>query len=149
MAQTDRANSRRPSVKATAWAQTPRPLSPHLQVYRWQITMTMSILHRVTGVGLGVGTLLFAYWLIAAAAGPEAFATAQDLIGSWLGRLILLGFTFSLLYHFLNGIRHLFWDIGMGFDLRTLTVSGWSVVVLSAALTVLIWIGGYAARGSL
>jgi succinate dehydrogenase / fumarate reductase cytochrome b subunit len=111
--------------------------------------MTMSILHRMTGVGLGVGTLLLVYWLIAAAAGPEAFATAQDLIGSWLGRLILLGFTFSLLYHFLNGIRHLFWDIGRGFELRTLSLSGWSVAVLSVVFTVLIWFAGYAARGTL
>ena len=111
--------------------------------------MAMSILHRVTGVGLGVGTLLLAYWLIAAAAGPEAFATAQDLIGGWLGRLILLGFTFALSYHSLNGVRHLFWDLGKGFELRTLTASGWTVVVLSVAVTLLIWIAGYAVRGSL
>ena len=109
--------------------------------------MTMSILHRMTGVGLGVGTLLLVYWLIAAAAGPEAFATAQDLIGSWLGRLILLGFTFSLLYHFLNGIRHLFWDAGLGYEITTVNRSGWLVLVASLALTVIAWLAAYAARG--
>ena len=130
-------------------AQSDRPLSPHLQVYKWQITMVMSIVHRITGVGLGLGTLLLAYWVMAAAAGPVPFGTAQDLIGSWLGRLVLLGFTWSLVYHFLNGIRHLFWDIGKGFELRVLNASGWTVIVLSVVITVLMWIAGYAVRGSL
>ena len=130
-------------------AQSDRPLSPHLQVYKWQITMAMSIVHRITGVGLGLGTLLLAYWVMAAAAGPVTFGTAQDLIGSWLGRLVLLGFTWSLVYHFLNGIRHLFWDIGKGFELRVLNASGWTVIVLSVVITVLMWIAGYAVRGGL
>ena len=87
-----------------------RPLSPHLQVYRPQWTMVLSISHRITGVGLSLGTLLLVYWLAAAAAGPEAFETAQEVIGSWIGRLFLFGWTFALFYHLCNGIRHLVWD---------------------------------------
>ena len=130
-------------------AQPDRPLSPHLQVYRWQITMTLSILHRITGVALGIGTLLMAYWLIAIAAGPEAFATAQDLVGSIVGRIVLLGFTFALAFHFSNGIRHLFWDTGKGFELSTVHTSGWIVVIASVVLTLGTWILGYAVRGAI
>ncbi|MGH6928762.1 MAG: succinate dehydrogenase, cytochrome b556 subunit [Dongiaceae bacterium] len=124
-----------------------RPLSPHLQVYRWQLTSVMSILHRMTGVALAVGTLLLVYWLIAAAAGPDAFATAQELIGSILGRILLFGWTVALFYHLCNGIRHLFWDAGRGFELRTAYASGWAVVVVTAVLSVIAWIAGYAAMG--
>jgi succinate dehydrogenase / fumarate reductase cytochrome b subunit len=124
-----------------------RPLSPHLQVYRWQLTSVMSILHRMTGVALAVGTLLLVYWLIAAAAGPDAFATAQELIGSILGRILLFGWTVALFYHLCNGIRHLFWDAGRGFELRTAYASGWAVVVATAVLSVIAWIAGYAAMG--
>lgn len=124
-----------------------RPLSPHLQVYRWQLTSVMSILHRMTGVALAVGTLLLVYWLIAAAAGPGAFATAQEFIGSILGRILLFGWTVALFYHLCNGIRHLFWDAGRGFELRTAYASGWAVVVVTAALSVIAWIAGYAAMG--
>jgi succinate dehydrogenase / fumarate reductase cytochrome b subunit len=92
-----------------------RPLSPHLQVYKPQITSTLSILHRLTGVGLGLGMLLLAWWLIAAAVGAEAFETAQGIFGSLIGRLILLGFTLAFFYHFANGIRHLVWDAVYGF----------------------------------
>ncbi len=119
-----------------------RPLSPHLQVYRWQITMATSILHRLTGVVLAVGTLLLLYWLIALASGPEAFATAQAVIGSWLGLLLLFGWTAALVYHFLNGIRHLVWDAGYGLTLPVAQKSGWVVVIATAVLTVLIWIAG-------
>lgn len=126
-----------------------RPLSPHLQVYRPQITSMLSILHRITGVGLGVGTLLIAWWLIAAATGPEAFETAQAFIGSLFGRLILFGFTWALFYHLCNGIRHLIWDAGYGYDLDSVTKTGWLVVVASVVLTVLAWIAGYAMRGAL
>lgn len=96
-----------------------RPLSPHLQVYKPQITSVLSILHRTTGVGLGIGTLLLAWWLIAAAAGPDAFETAQAFIGSVIGRILLFGFTIALFYHLANGIRHLVWDAGYGFELST------------------------------
>lgn len=124
-----------------------RPLSPHLQVYKPQITSVLSILHRITGVGLGLGTLLLAWWLIAAAAGPEAFATAQSFLGSIIGRLLLLGFTVALFYHLTNGIRHLVWDAGYGFELKTVTASGWTVTAATVVLTLIAWVAGYAMRG--
>ena len=128
-------------------AKVERPLSPHLGVYRFQITMTMSILHRITGVGLGLGTLLMAWWLIALAVGPGAFDMVQDVVGGWFGRLILLGFTASLVYHFFNGIRHLAWDLGLGFALPTMRASGWTVVALTLIVTTLIWVAAYSMRG--
>ena len=120
-----------------------RPLSPHLQVYRFQWTMALSISHRITGVGLALGTLLLVYWLAAAAAGPEAFATAQAVIGSFLGRLLLFGWTFALFYHLCNGVRHLVWDAGYGFELDTAYRSGLVVIAASVVLTLLSWILGY------
>ena len=128
-------------------ASAERPLSPHLQIYKPQISSVLSILHRITGAGLGIGLLLLAWWLIAAASGPDAFATVQGFIGNWLGRLILFGFTWALFYHLLNGIRHLGWDLLFGLDLPTMTKTGWAVVVGSAALTILTWIAAYAMRG--
>jgi succinate dehydrogenase / fumarate reductase cytochrome b subunit len=124
-----------------------RPLSPHLQVYRLGFTMVLSGLHRITGIALGGGTLLLVYWLIAAAAGPESFATAQWAFSSWLGRLVLLGFTFSLFYHLCNGIRHMLWDIGWGFEKETMQRTGVAVVVASVGLTLAAWIAGYMMRG--
>ena len=126
-----------------------RPLSPHLQVYRPQLTSVLSILHRLTGVALAPGTLLLIYWLVAAASGPEAFATAQALVGSIIGRLLLLGWSFALFYHLCNGIRHLVWDAGYGLELPDLYRSGWLVVFASVALTVAAWALGYALRGGL
>lgn len=120
-----------------------RPLSPHLQIYRWQITSVLSILHRLTGVALAIGTLLLVYWLIAAAMGVEEFATAQTLVGSVLGRLLLLGWSLALFYHLANGIRHLFWDVGLGFELPTVTRSGWAVLLVTLVLTLAAWICGY------
>ncbi|MGE0715063.1 MAG: succinate dehydrogenase, cytochrome b556 subunit [Alphaproteobacteria bacterium] len=125
----------------------PRPLSPHLQIYRWQLTSVLSILHRGTGIALAVGTLLLVWWLIAAASGPAAYASAQGFIASWIGLLMLAGWTFSLFFHLCNGIRHLFWDAGRGFDLKTTYASGWAVVAASGALTILAWIAGLVARG--
>lgn len=125
-----------------------RPLSPHLQVYRPQITSTLSILHRITGVALAVGTLLLTWWLVAAASGPEAFATAQGFIGSIIGRLLLFGWSFALFYHLCNGIRHLFWDAGFGFEIETAQRSGIAVVIAAAALTLVCWIAGYLMMGS-
>jgi succinate dehydrogenase / fumarate reductase cytochrome b subunit len=126
-----------------------RPLSPHLQIYRPQITTVLSILHRITGGALAVGTLLLVYWLVAIASGPDAYDAAQSLIGSVIGRLLLLGWTWALFYHLANGIRHLFWDAGKGFELPTVTASGWTVVFLATALTLATWIAGYAARGDI
>ena len=122
-----------------------RPLSPHLQIYRRQITSVLSISHRATGLALSAGTLLLVWWLVALARGPEAFASAQGLVGSWVGRILLLGWTFSLFFHLANGIRHLFWDAGYGFEIKTTTASGWAVVVASVALTLIAWVAGLAA----
>lgn len=121
-----------------------RPLSPHLQVYRPQITSVLSILHRMTGVALTVGTLLLAYWLIAAAGGPESFAAAQSFIGSWFGVLLMLGWSFSLFYHLCNGIRHLAWDAGWGFELEKATMTGWIVVGVSGVMTLFAWVLAFA-----
>ena len=123
-------------------ARPQRPLSPHLQIYRWQFTMTLSILHRITGVGLGLGSLLLVYWLTAAASGPAAFAQAQGFVGSWFGLLLLFGFSVALFYHLANGIRHLFWDAGRGFELKNAYGSAIAVLVATAALTALAWIIG-------
>lgn len=119
-----------------------RPLSPW-HIYRPQLTSVLSISHRITGVALAVGTLLLVYWLIAAAQGPEAFATAQALIGSWIGRLLLFGWTVALFYHLANGIRHLVWDTGLWFDLPSVYASGWGVLIVTALLTIITWIAGY------
>ncbi len=124
------------------------PLSPHLQVYRPQLTMVLSITHRMTGVALAFGTLLLVYWLVAVASGAAAYDTAQGLIGSFLGRLLLFGWSVALFYHLCNGIRHLFWDAGYLRDLTAVYRSGWVVVVATLALTLISWIAGYAAMGS-
>ncbi|MFN0042570.1 MAG: succinate dehydrogenase, cytochrome b556 subunit [Alphaproteobacteria bacterium] len=126
-----------------------RPLSPHLQVYRPQFTSALSILHRLTGVALAFGTILLVYWLLAAAAGEARYDEARALIGSWLGRLVLFGWTFALFYHLLNGIRHLFWDAGLGFDLKRAALSGWAVVIGSVTLTAVAWCAGYALKGTM
>ncbi|MEE8140734.1 MAG: succinate dehydrogenase, cytochrome b556 subunit [Alphaproteobacteria bacterium] len=128
-------------------AQDDRPLSPHLQVYRPQFTSVLSILHRLTGVALGLGALLLVYWLAAAAAGPAWFEGARAVAGSWFGWLVLLGFTWALFYHLCNGIRHLFWDIGMGFELATARLTGWCVVLASIALTGAAWVVGMVGLG--
>jgi succinate dehydrogenase / fumarate reductase cytochrome b subunit len=124
-----------------------RPLSPHLQVYKPQITSVLSILHRATGVALAVGTLMLVWWLIAAASGAEAFGIVQGFWGSWIGRLLLLGWSFALFYHLCNGIRHLFWDAGKGFELATVTRSGMAVIASAVILTVIAWIWGYSSMG--
>ncbi|HZD26150.1 MAG TPA: succinate dehydrogenase, cytochrome b556 subunit [Alphaproteobacteria bacterium] len=123
-----------------------RPLSPHLQVYRWPITMATSILHRVTGVGLGLGLLLLTWWLVAAATGPEYFDLVRGVIGSWIGRLILFGFTLALFYHLSNGIRHLFWDAGFGYEVDTARKASWVVLAAAVVLAVLTFALGYAMR---
>ena len=125
-----------------------RPLSPHLQVYRPQLTSMLSILHRLTGVALAVGTLLLVWWLVAAAAGPEAYATAQSFLSSFIGLLLLFGWTFALFYHLANGIRHLAWDAGWGFELGQVYASGWVALAAAAALTAVSWIAGFAMMGA-
>ncbi|GAB3318121.1 succinate dehydrogenase, cytochrome b556 subunit [Luteimonas notoginsengisoli] len=122
-----------------------RPLSPHLQVYRWQITMTMSILHRGSGIVLVAGAFALAWWLLAVAAGGEAYASAAACVASPFGQLALFGFSLALVYHLLNGIRHLLWDIGWGFDIPEVYRSGYTVAGLTVVLTALIWF--FALRG--
>ncbi|MEE8264688.1 MAG: succinate dehydrogenase, cytochrome b556 subunit [Gammaproteobacteria bacterium] len=121
-------------------AQDKRPLSPHMQVYRWQLTSVLSITHRGTGILLTLGTLLLVYWLLAIAAGPGAYESAQALLGSWLGKAVLFLWTLALYYHLCNGIRHLFWDAGFGFELKTVYASGMAVVIATVVLTVVTWI---------
>ena len=128
-------------------ANVERPISPHLGIYKPQITMVTSITHRITGVALGVGTLLLTWWLIAAATGPEAFETVNGFISSWFGRLVLFGFTWALFYHLCNGIRHLFWDAGKGFELPTMRKSGMAAIIMSVILTLLTWVVAYGIGG--
>ena len=127
-------------------ANADRPLSPHIGIYRPQITSVLSIVHRITGVVLGAGTLLLTWWLVAAATGDAYYALVVDLLSSWLGRLIVLGFTWCLFYHLCNGIRHLFWDAGYGYEISTATKSGWLVVVVATAITLLAWLAAYGTR---
>lgn len=124
-----------------------RPLSPHLQVYRPQITSVLSILHRITGVSLALGAVWLVAWLYLAAKAGPSFETMRAFNSSWLGVLLLLGFAFALYYHLCNGIRHLAWDAGYGFDLKTVTLSGWAVVIAAAVLTVVSAIAAFAAAG--
>jgi succinate dehydrogenase / fumarate reductase cytochrome b subunit len=124
-----------------------RPLSPHLQVYRWQLTSVLSILHRATGVALSVGSILLVLWLIGAAAAPDFYAGVQWFIGSWLGLILLFGWTASLFFHLCNGIRHLWWDTGQGLELAAVYTSGWTVLAATAVLTVLAWGFGIAQWG--
>jgi len=126
-----------------------RPLSPHISIYSWKFTMLLSILHRLTGIKLAVGTLLLVYWLCAAASGPAAFADAQALIGSWCGLLVLFGFSYALFFHLCNGIRHLFWDAGYGFDLDTAWTSALAVAAVSVGLTIVAWLAGISFMGGL
>lgn len=121
-----------------------RPLSPHLQVYRPQITSVLSILHRGTGIAVMVGSLMLTCWLVSAAAGPTAHETLQVYMSSFLGRLVLFGWTFALFYHLCNGVRHLLWDAGWGFELKQVDLTGWTVVAAAAVLTVAAWVAAYA-----
>jgi len=115
-----------------------RPLSPFM-MYRWQYTNTLSILHRATGCALSVGLLLFVYWLVAAASGPEAYASAQAVFASPLTKTALVGFSFAFFYHLLNGVRHLAWDTGHGFEKKKARTSGWVAFLGAVALTALFW----------
>jgi succinate dehydrogenase / fumarate reductase cytochrome b subunit len=115
-------------------------MSPHLQVWRWHVTMATSILHRATGMALYVGALVAAGWFIALAAGSDAFDAYRALLGSPIGYLVLFGLSFSLLYHLANGIRHLVWDTGRGLEPKTADMTGWAAIVFAIVATVLIWV---------
>jgi succinate dehydrogenase / fumarate reductase cytochrome b subunit len=124
-----------------------RPLSPHLQIYRPMLTMMMSIVHRITGAGLYFGTLLVAWWLIAAASGPAAYAWIEWFMGSLVGRLVLFGYTWALIHHMLGGIRHLIWDTGRGFGPQEREWLVRAGLAGSIGLTIFIWIIGYLVTG--
>jgi succinate dehydrogenase / fumarate reductase cytochrome b subunit len=117
-----------------------RPLSPHLQIYRWTWTMAMSVVHRITGCALYGGTLLVVWWLVALAAGPGPYATVQWVMNSILGRLVLIGFTWALFHHMLGGIRHFVWDLGFGFEREARMNLARFTLFGSLALTVVVWV---------
>ena len=116
-----------------------RPLSPHLSIYRWPITMTLSILHRMTGVALSVGFFVFVIWLESLAFGEPGYRDVIMLLGSLPGKIVLLGFAFAFFFHLCNGVRHLFWDAGFGFEKHQADASAWAVVVVSLVLTAVFW----------
>lgn len=117
-----------------------RPLSPHLQIYKPIPTMIMSIVHRITGGALYFGTILVAWWLIAAASGEAYYDWVSWVFGTWLGRLVLFGYTWALIHHMLGGIRHFIWDVGHGYEKHFATKLAWANLAGSIGLTLLIWI---------
>ena len=124
-----------------------RPLSPHLQVYRPQLTSVLSILNRASGIATSFGTLLMVWWLVAAASGPGAYATVQRVVGSPGGLLVLFGWTLALMYHLFGGLRHLAWDSGRGFSLPATYRSGWAAIIATIASTALVWAIGLSLWG--
>ena len=133
---------------AEARAPIERPLSPHLSIYRPMLTMVMSIVHRLTGSLLYFGMLLLVWWLMATAMGPNAYATLQWFMGSWLGRLVLLGCSWALLHHLLGGIRHLIWDLGYGFEPAEREWLTRATLIGSIGLTLILWVVGYMTVGA-
>jgi succinate dehydrogenase / fumarate reductase cytochrome b subunit len=116
----------------------PRPLSPHLTIYRLSWTMVMSIVHRITGAGLYFGTLLLAWWLVAAATSAKHFIVVNDFLGSWFGQVLLLGYTWALMHHMLGGIRHFIWDTGRGFGPERQSLARMTLIG-SVSITILLW----------
>lgn len=131
---------------STAGLNANRPLSPHLQIYRVTMTMAMSIIHRITGVGLYLGTVLLTWWLVAAASGPAYFDFVNRIFGSWIGLVILFLFTWTLIHHMLGGIRHLIWDTGTGLGKPARDMLATATLAGSIAITVLVWIVGILVR---
>ncbi len=121
-------------------ARVERPLSPHLQVYHLQINMVMSIVHRLTGAALYVGSLLVAWWLFAAATGPDYFAFVNGVFESWPGMVVLVGYSWALIHHMLGGIRHFIWDTASGLDIESIDFLSWGTIALSVLLTVCLWV---------
>lgn len=119
---------------------TGRPLSPHLTIYRWPITMVLSILHRATGLAMSFGLVVFAAWLIQASAGPEQYQYFRAAMSSPIGIGLLIGWTFAFFLHFGNGVRHLIWDTGRGFEKQHANASAWFVLALAAVLTAAFWV---------
>ena len=131
----------------TTGARRPRPISPHLQIYRPMLTMTMSIVHRFTGGALYFGMLLLAWWLVAAASGPNAYANVEWFMGSLIGQLILFGYTWALIHHMLGGIRHLIWDTINGLEPAEREILTLATLIGSIALTLILWVVGYLVMG--
>lgn len=125
---------------SSAGTRANRPLSPHLSIYRWQMTMVMSIVHRLTGLALYFGTFLLAVWLVAAAAGPRQFDAVNAVYGSWFGLLVLFGYTWALIHHMLGGLRHFVWDFGYGMGKPARDRLAVANLVLSVALTIALWL---------
>lgn len=126
--------------KARTAGAVKRPLSPHLQIYSPSSNMVMSILHRLTGVALYVGTLLLAWWLVAMASGPEAYAHFSSVMNTLLGRIVLFGYTWALFHHMMGGIRHFIWDMIRGHDLKSINLLSWGTLGMSLLLTFLVWV---------
>ena len=125
-----------------------RPLSPHIQIYRWTLTMVLSILHRATGVALYAGTALLAGWLLAAASGEEAYAVVQSISTAWYGRLVLFGYSWALFHHMFGGLRHFIWDTGRGFDLRHVEIIARVTAFVPPVLTIIVWGLAYSYLGA-
>ena len=117
-----------------------RPLSPHLQIYKPQITSILSILHRGTGIVLSVGSIILVLWIVTLTLGESTYLMYSNIINNWFGKFIIFGFTFALFYHLSNGIRHLFWDAGYGYELNHAYISGISVIISSLLLTFITWL---------
>ncbi len=131
----------------TTAARRPRPLSPHIQVYKFMLTYVMSGFHRVSGFVLYFGVLLIAWWLVAAASGPSAYGNFEWFIGSWIGKLVLLGYSWALLHHMLGGVRHLIWDLGYGLEPSEREFLALATIIGSISLTIIVWVVGYLAMG--
>jgi|SRR5271165_6151198 len=134
------------STDAAAGKRRPRPLSPHLGIYKLTMTMAMSIAHRISGAALYVGVLLLAWFLIAASADAATFAVFSEFIGSLIGRLVLFGFSWALFHHLIGGIRHIVWDAGYGLDAPLRDQMAWATLIGGFALTIVVWATGYAVR---
>ena len=134
-------------ARARGATRAERALSPHLQIYSPLINMVMSIIHRITGGALYFGTLLLAWWLLAAATGPQQYATVSWFLSTWIGQLILFGYTWALIHHAIGGIRHLIWDTGRGFDLKSVDLMSWGTIMWSVVLTIASWAGVFVMRG--
>lgn len=116
-----------------------RPLSPHISIYRWPITMVLSILHRITGIALSLGFVVFVAWLFDAASGPEAYAVFVNAMDTAIGKLLLIGWSFAFFFHLSNGARHLLWDTGRGLEKSQVNRSSWLVLIAAVALTAVFW----------
>ena len=136
------------AAKGTGRGPADRPMSPHLQVWRWHVTMATSIFHRGSGIALYVGLLVLAGWVLALAGGGAAYETYMGLLGSPIGLLVLFGLTVAFLYHLANGVRHLFWDAGKGFEPKTADMTGWAAIAFGVVAAVLIWLIAFTRMGA-